>query len=397
MLARTVLRRHLRLCCLLLAAALGAAALAQPSYVLEVLHEGLEKPVSALALEGGEVLVSSLEGRVYLVADGAVRPQPVLDLTPRVTALQGEQGFYGVALEPAAAARERPRWLVAAFTDRDTGDLVVSAFPYDDAAHRADASSERVVLSVPIPEPFHHGGQVRFGPDGMLWVSVGNGERSNDFLRLRPFSSQDLASLRGKLLRLDLSGAAAGQAYAVPPDNPFVGVAGAREEVYAYGFRNPWKFAFDPANGDVLLADVGNDRWEEVNRVVRGGDHGWPAREGFECQALPDGPGLVEPRCAELDQVPPLWAYGHLALDPAGGQAVTGGVVARDPALPELEGSYLFADFVVGRIWSLDLAALTVTELLDTDLPITELVAGPRGEVLVVAINGTLARLTRAP
>ena len=379
-------------------ALLVSTAAAQTPYGLEVLFQDLEKPVSALTVDDGEVLLSSLDGRVYLVSGGRVRPETVLDVTPRVTALLGEQGFYGVALEPAHAAQGRPRWLVAAYSERDTGDLVVSAFPYDDAGRAAHLEAERVLLRVPMPEPFHYAGHVRFGPDGMLWVSVGNGERSPEHLRARPYSSQDLSHLRGKLLRVDLSGAAAGEPYAVPADNPFVAEPGARPEVYAYGFRNPWKFTFHPETGEVLIVDVGEDRWEEVSRVVPGGDHGWPAREGFECLALPDGPGLVEPRCEELDhQVPPLHAYGHLQIDPAGGLSVTGGVVVRDPALPELAGRYLFADFVMGRVWSLDLITGAVEEVIDTDLPITELVEGPDREVLVVAIDGTMARLVRLP
>lgn len=390
--------RPLRLIPTLLAAALyvAACASAQPAYQLEVLHDDLDKPVSVLAIEGGALLLSSLNGLVYLIDDGVVREQPVVDFTPRVTALQGEQGFYGVALEPAAAAAGRPRWLVASYSERDTGALIVSALPYDDGQRTADLSAEKVLLRVAMPEPFHYAGKVAFGPDGMLWVTVGNGERAHAYLHARPYSSQDLSHVRGKLLRLDLSGAADGEPYAVPADNPFVGVEGAAPEVYAYGFRNPWKFTFHPDTGEVLVVDVGEDRWEEVSLVVRGGDHGWPAREGFECLSYPDAPGLVEPRCEELDQVAPLHAYPHLTIDLSGGLSITGGVVVRDPELLDLLGDYVFADFVVGRVWSLDLGTGAVTEILDTDLPITEVSAGPNGEVLIVGINGTLARLVPA-
>lgn len=373
---------------------MGAAA--QASYQLEVLYEGLEKPVSLLTLDDGSMLLSSLDGRVYLLHDGVVRNAPVLDLTPRVTALEGEQGFYGVALEPAAAARAagRPRWLVASFAERGTGALVVASYPFDDVARTASIEGEVTLLSILMPEPFHYGGQVRFGPDGMLWVSVGNGESSNRFLHETPFSSQDLGSLRGKLLRLDLSAAHPGEPYAVPPDNPFVGQEGARPEVYAYGFRNPWKFTFHPVTSDILLVDVGNDRWEEVNVVQRGGDHGWPRREGLECQHFPDVPGLVDAACEEKSYVPPVHVYGHLAIDPLGGQAVTGGLV---PTAGPLAGDYVFADFVVGRIWSLDLGSGQATELLDTELAITELSLGPEGEVLVVSVSGVVGRLRTAP
>lgn len=371
-------------------------AAAQESFQLEILTDRLEKPVSLLTLEDGGMLLSSLDGRVYLLDDGTVRDAPVLDLTPRVTALEGEQGFYGVALEPAGAAEAagRPRWLVASFAERGSGDLVVAAYPFDEEARSASLAGEVTLLRVPMPEPFHYGGHVRFGPDGMLWASVGNGESSNRFLHETPFSSQDLSSLRGKLLRLDVSGAPTGEPYVVPLDNPFVGQEGARPEVYAYGFRNPWKFTFHPDSSDVLLVDVGNDRWEEVNVVRRGGDHGWPRREGLECQYFPDAPGLVDPACEETSDVPPLHVYGHLALDPLGGQAVTGGFV---PSVGPLAGTYVFADFVVGRIWSLDLDSGEVMELVDTDLAITEISPGPDGEVLVVSVSGVVARLRTAP
>lgn len=372
-----------------------ATAAAQGPYQLEIIYDGLEKPVSVLALEDGSMLLSSLDGRVYLLDDGAVRAAPVLDLTPRVTALKGEQGFYGVALEPAAAAlaADRPRWLVASFAERGSGDLVVAAYPFDDEGRSATLAGEVTLLEVPMPEPFHYGGHVRFGPDGMLWVSVGNGESSNRFLHETPFSAQDLSSLRGKLLRLDLSEAPTTEPYGIPQDNPFVGREGARPEVFAYGFRNPWKFSFHPATAEVLLVDVGNDRWEEVNLVQRGGDHGWPRREGRECQHFPDAPGLVDPACEEKPYVPPLHTYGHLALDPLGGQAVTGGFV---PSIGPLAGTYVFADFVVGRIWSLDMQSGEATELLDTDLSITEISPGPDGDVLVVSVSGVVARLRTA-
>src|SRR5690606_8556046 len=151
-------------------------------------------------------LLSSLNGQVYLLRDGGVRASLVLDLSARVTALQGEQGFYGVALEPAdaAAAAGRPRWLVGAFAERDTGDLIVSAFPFDDQTVTAAAAREDVLLRVPMPEPFHYGGHVEFGPDGMLWGSVGNGESSHVYLHRLPCSSQALSTVTGKLLPRDL-------------------------------------------------------------------------------------------------------------------------------------------------------------------------------------------------
>ena len=166
--------------------------------------------------------------------------------------------------------------------------------------------------------------------------------------------------------------------------------------VWALGFRNPWKFTFAPG-GELFLVDVGQDRWEEVNLVARGGNHGWPAREGAECHYLPDAPGLVEPDCPHLELVDPVVAYAHLALDPEGGQSVTGGVVVTDPGLPELLGRYVYGDFVTGRLWAYDPASGRVERLLDTGLPLTAVAAGEAGEVLLLGVNGVLARLERLP
>jgi glucose/arabinose dehydrogenase len=376
---------------------------AQPAptaYGLEPWLDGLALPVAATPVgdPAGHVLVAELEGRVRWARAGELRSEPFLDLRHRVTGLAGEQGLFSVALEPAdrAAARGRPRHAVVAFTEIDSGDLVVAAYPVDEARGVAEAGREVVVLRVPMPEPFHHGGQVRFGPDGLLYVSVGEGQRDPAWWRRQPWTAPSLASLRGKVLRVDLL-PDGGAAYAVPADNPFVGTADPpegplRPEVWASGFRNPWKFAFAPEGGALLVADVGEDRWESVHRAVAGSDHGWPSREGPECLALPDG-GLVDPSCPQRDLPAPWLAYGHPALDPDGGLSVVGGTFARDPSLPDLVGRYVFGDFVLGRLWVADADGGGRTLLLETGLPITALEEGPSGEVLVVTIDGRIHRL----
>lgn len=371
-----------------------------------LLHD-LDLPVSLLALDDGDRLaITQLEGTVVIVDARGVRAEPLLDLRHRVTGRAGEQGLFSLAIEPAARAAGRgdQRMVVAAFTERATGDLVVAAYPLDDERWVADADQETLVVRVPMPEPFHHGGQVAFGPDGMLWISVGDGEAANHFLYLDPPTAQDLRSLRGKLLRIDpfpLGTGPGSPAYVVPPDNPFWEGAApdgsdAAPEVWAYGFRNPWKFTFEPETGAVLVADVGSDRWEEINRARPGGNHGWPAREGPECQSFPDGPGLVDPGCPDRSFVEPLVAVPHLALDPRGAQAVTGGTVVVDPDLPDLAGRYLFGDFVTGRLWSLDLDDGRLEFLLETGLPLTHVANGPSGEVLLLGIDGVVARLVPA-
>ena len=378
---------------------------ASVSVELQVLHDDLSLPVSVVPLDdgSGRLALTQLEGLVLVLDAAGVRSEPLLDLRSRVTGRVGEQGLYSVAIESAAraAARGGRRMVVAAFTERETGDVVVAGYPLDDTRWVAEAGDETVLLRVPVPEPYHHGGQVAFGPDDMLWVSIGDGEAANHFLRVQPPTAQDLLSLRGKLLRIDpfpRGGGSDAAAYRVPSDNPLMGALAhdgtpAAPEIWAYGFRNPWRFTFHPETGDVLLADVGNDRWEEINRVRAGGNHGWPSREGPECQAFPDAPGLVDPTCPERSFVEPLVALAHLALDPRGAQAVTGGTVVRDPDLPALAGHFLFGDFVTGRVWSLDLDDGRLELLLETSMSLTSITTGHAGEVLVLGLDGVLARL----
>ncbi|HRN18613.1 MAG TPA: PQQ-dependent sugar dehydrogenase [Trueperaceae bacterium] len=411
-----------RLFSVLAAASILSVALAEPEppaaayvrprgrsaveYRLGPLAEGLRLPVDAVPLDDtGALLLVALDGVIQRYQDGAVDPQYFLSLAGRVTGLMGEQGLFSVALEPAerANARGTPRHLIAAFTERGTNDLVVAAYPVLPDLSGAEASEETVLLRIRVPEPFHHGGHVAFGPDGMLYVSVGDGQRNPRFLYDHPHPARDLGSLRGKVLRIDPFPLGSDEPYAIPADNPFTAAndpeaaaAGARGEVWAYGFRNPWKFTFAPSDGAIILSDVGEDTWEEIDVVVKGGDHGWPAREGPTCLAHPDTGVLVVPDCAELDLVPPVAYYGHPNIDPEGGFSVTGGTVVADAALPDLLGKYVFGDFITGRLWSLDLDSGEVVLLLQTARPVSGIVDGPKGEVLVLGIDGTLARLAEA-
>lgn len=373
-------------------------AVAEQRYELEPLPFTFDKPVALLAVpdDGDRLLVVELGGLIIAVDDSAPRQEPFLNLVRRVTALQGEQGLFSVAVEDRSVASRygRERFAFAAYTERDSGDLVVGRYPLDGATGNADAGSELIVLRVPMPEPFHHGGQVAFGPDGMLYVGIGNGESSNRFLHERPWSAPSLGTLRGKVVRLDVSGGwDTPVGYAVPPDNPHVSTPGASPEVYASGFRNPWKFHFDTATGDLYLADVGNDRYEEINLVTPGADHGWPSMEGFECQWFPDAEGFVDPDCPERTFAAPLVAYGHLSLDPQGGQAVTGGVVSRDPTLPDLHGAYVYGDFVLGRVWALYPSAESPVALVQAPSGLTSFALGPHGELLLSFISGPVAKI----
>lgn len=371
-----------------------------PGYALSGLTDALVLPVDLQALDdgSGRFLVTQLEGLVVIVhPDGHIDAAPFLDLRHRVTALRGEQGMFSAALEPAARpmAIGRSRHLVVAFVERGSDHLVVAAYPIDATLSSASTEGEVELLRVEMQDPFHHGGQVLFGPDGLLYLSVGEGQLSVEHLKRPPFPAQDLGTMRGKVLRLELLPMGQdGPPYAIPEDNPFVGTIGALPEIWALGLRNPWKMDFDPVSADLYLSDVGADRWEEVNLVVPGGNYGWPAREGRECQLLPFDPGYVDASCPEQDgYLDPLVSVAHLREDPNGGQSVTGGAFAHDPELPELWGHFVFGDFITGRLWAYDPADGEVRLLLTGLSALSEVARDQEGRIWLLTIPGGLARL----
>ena len=201
------------------------------------------------------------------------------------------------------------------------------------------AGSELIVLETPQPYRNHNGGTVRFGPDDLLYLGLGDGGAAAD-----PHGhGQNLGTLLGSMLRIYVAEASAAEPYRIPADNPFVGAAEARWEIYAYGLRNPWRMAFDPATGLLWTGDVGQNRWEEVDVIVAGGNYGWAAREGVECFAAAE--------CAVASEELPVWVYGRDE-----GCSISGGVVYRGDGIPGLAGAYVFGDYCSGQIWGLDAA-----------------------------------------
>jgi glucose/arabinose dehydrogenase len=287
----------------------------------------LDQPVAFEAPAGDDTLyVAEKTGRLKSLRGG--RTDTVLDLSGEVST-GSEQGLLGVAISADRA------YLYVDFTDRD-GDTHVREYALRDG--RADASTAREVLTVDQPYANHNGGQILFGPDGKLYIALGDGGSGGD-----PHGNgQNLNALLGKLLRIDPR-PSGGQPYGVPADNPFAGRPGARGEIWAYGLRNPWRFTFDRATGDLWIADVGQGAWEEIDRAPRsskgGENYGWNRLEGkhqFE-GAAPAG------------HVPPIFEYSH-----AGGAcSITGGYVYRGTKIPALQGAYLFGDYCVGRLRAL--------------------------------------------
>ena len=334
-----------------------------------------EQPIELLAWPGGGLLVAEQRGGVSLyLDDGSVRG--VLDLSERVI-FRGEQGLLSVALDPEFV--DHP-FLYVWYSPRGTSVARLSRFPVEGT--QADPDRELIILEVAQPFPNHNGGAVRFGPDGMLYLGLGDGGAAND-----PYGhGQNAQTLLGAIIRIDVRDASTQYPYRVPADNPLLGVAGVRPEIYAWGMRNPWRMAFDPETSALWYADVGQNRVEEVGIIAPGGNHGWNVFEGTECFGRDDD-------CAALDHIPPLAEYGHDL-----GCSVTGGVVYRGAELPWLQGAYLFADYCSGRVWALEQidGAWQMRELAQLDALIASFGVDAEGEVYLLTFDGSILRLSAA-
>ena len=306
---------------------------------VQVALSGLSAPVDvANAGDGsGRLFVVEQAGRIQVVRDGTVKPRPFLDIVSRV-ASGGERGLLGLAFHPDYPTD--PRFFVD-YTDR-AGNTVVSSFrvgPTD--PDRADPASETVLLHVSQPFANHNGGAVEFGPDGRLYIALGDGGSGGD----PQGNGQRLDTLLAKVLRIDIDHAASGAPYSVPADNPFIATAGARPEIWLTGLRNPWRLRFDRATGDLWIGDVGQNLWEEIDVAragVGGQNFGWNTMEGFHCFHPPEG-------CNQTGLTLPLAEYGHDL-----GCAVIGGVVVRDARQGPLDGGYLFGDACSDNLWLMD-------------------------------------------
>ncbi|WP_102126883.1 PQQ-dependent sugar dehydrogenase [Deinococcus planocerae] len=294
---------------------------------------GLEQ-VTTLTHAGdgsGRLYATEQGGRVRVIERGRLRAQPFLDVGT-LTRAGGERGLLGLAFDPGYKTNRR---LYVHYTDR-SGNTVLARYTATPDFSRAEPGSARILFTAEQPYANHNGGQVAFGPDGFLYLGLGDGGSGGDPQNF----GQNLASPLGKILRFDVGGDAARPA----PGNPFLGRQGANPNIWAYGLRNPWRFSFDRVSGDLIIADVGQNEFEEVDRQPRssrgGENYGWRVREGRSCFDPPSG-------CRSQGLTDPVLQYGRDE-----GQSVTGGYVYRGSALPALKGQYVFGDFGTGNVWA---------------------------------------------
>lgn len=334
-----------------------------------------DQPVSVISRPGdaNSVFVVERVGRIRTLRDGAVATAPLLDMSTRTRA-GGERGLLGAVFSADGSS------LYVHYTD-PTGTSIVDAYAMT-ASGTPDPATRRQLLSLAQPYPNHNGGDLAVGPDGMLYVAFGDGGAGGDPQRY----SGKLNTWLGKLLRIDPRPSASAP-YSVPADNPFVGRADAKPEIWSVGLRNPWRMSFDRATGDLWIADVGQNELEEVNRARavdgagRGVNFGWSAFEGsarFNEDVSPDG------------AVAPLHEYRHGEL----GCSVTGGVVYRGQRIAALRGAYVFADYCVPGIRALDPASPSQAVPIATGAKaIVGFGQGPDGELYAASLDGPLYRI----
>lgn len=309
------------------------------------------EPENALRL----YVLEQNRGRIYLVENFERVSRPFLDIGDKVNASGLERGLLGLAFHPNYAVNGHFYVNYTAPSGSSGSKTVIERYTLSQHPDRADGDSAVVILEIEQPDAIHNGGMMAFGPDGYLYVATGDGGPGND----PENRAQSLDTLLGKILRIDVD---SDFPYAIPEDNPFVGVAGARDEIWAYGLRNPWRFSFDRMTGDMYIGDVGERAREEINfepfSSPGGNNYGWRVREGSICRPGQDA-------CELPDAVEPIYEYEKLIT-----ASVTGGYVYRGTAIPEWEGHYFFGDFTNGKIWSFRFDGAEVTDFSDWSGPL---------------------------
>ena len=354
----------------------GSIARLEPAFA----NLRFSQPIALLQAPGDPTrwYVVEQAGRIVVFDDDpAVRDARVfVDIRRRVNSRSSEAGLLGMAFHPDYQANGQ---VILSYTKgRRNLTSVISRFFADDARRALDPASERVILTVDQPFRNHNGGQVTFGPDGFLYIGFGDGGAGGD----PGGNGQNTNTLLGAMLRIDVD---RGDPYGIPPDNPFA-AGGGRPEIYAWGLRNPWRWSFDAATGDLWVGDVGQNQIEEIDIVVKGGNYGWNTREGSEPfrGGRRPGAGLIAP----------VAEYSHRF-----GCSVTGGYVYRGSGIPALVGTYVFGDYCSGRFWGLAPEAgggRTMAPLFDGHINLASFGEAHDGRLFAVDLEGALFQIVAA-
>lgn len=307
-----------------------------PDIKLQLAVDGLDNPVAIThAGDGsGRLFILEQRGVIRVARDGKLQKRAFLDIRQRVVD-GGERGLLGIAFHPRF--KQNGRFYLNYITDHNGLTTVIAEYRVNKNG-QADAASERILLRIKQPWGNHNGGQLAFGPDGYLYIATGDGGSGDDPQN----NGQNLKTLLGAILRIDVDRRDARRAYGIPPNNPFIHQQNARPEIWAWGLRNPWRFSFDRLTGELYAADVGQDDVEEIDIIEKGKNYGWRIMEGNICT-----PG-VNPTCNTKGLTPPIYTYDHSV-----GRSITGGYVYRGNQFPKLCGVYLYGDFVSQAIWGL--------------------------------------------
>jgi len=357
----------------------NAAGFPDPSaFQWELVASGLERPVDIRnAADGsGRLFVIEKPGRIRIIKDDVLVSEPFLDILGEVRSSGNEQGLLGLVFHPQYNDNG---YFYVNYINKN-GDTIIARFKVSADPNIADPNSEQKLLEVAQPYPNHNGGSLAFGPDGYLYIGLGDGGSKGD----PNGNGQSLNALLGKILRIDVDH---GDPYAIPVDNPYVGSGEVYQEIWASGLRNPWRFAFDPVTGDLFIGEVGQNKYEEIDIAPRGMgglNFGWNYREGLHPYAgnPPAGGVLTDP----------VFEYAH-----GPGCSVTGGLIYRGAALPVFAGIYLFGDYCSGQVWGLlNLnGSWQAQQLFSYVGAITTFGVDEAGEVYLASDSGEIYRLAQ--
>ncbi|MBZ0307052.1 MAG: PQQ-dependent sugar dehydrogenase [Anaerolineae bacterium] len=337
-----------------------------------------ENQITYLTHAGDERLfLVEKQGRIMIIENEQILDTPFLDIADRVESDGSEQGLLSIAFDPAY--KENGEFYVN-YTSQGGGHTVISRFHVTDNPALADAESEEILMTIDQPARNHNGGQIQFGPDGYLYIGMGDGGRGGD-----PWdNAENLSVLLGKMLRLDVTGQ---ETYVIPEDNPYADLEMYNPEIWAYGLRNPWRFSFDRETGDLYIADVGQGTYEEINFQFAdspGGEYyGWNSSEGLHCYEESD--------CDMTTTTLPVFEYDHSL-----GCSITGGYVYRGTAFPEMQGIYFFGDYCSGIIWGIRDASTSspqVEWLAQMSIDLASFGEDVSGELYALDLDGTVYRL----